>query len=1085
MQVERGASSKHPFFFFSFCHFALYNASACVFAYFDLAFARLLAQNRLSQFLRRENCPFRKEISLSKPSLNRETISFADFGAKWSVDLFALMLFVEHIGSLAVLDFETTGLDPAQGAEILEIGAVLLDAKSTQLTTVHSLVRVQGEIPPGITRLTGICPDHLREAPRIEEVKQEIADLLRGRVILAHNAEFEKKFLGRWIDSDFQSDTFSSNNEKMRYLDTQDLLAVTYPDTPTLRLDWFTAKLLGRTEQHRGLEDAIDTLCVLAHIAEGAHRGRETRYGVVREALQNYAPQSPWLALLADAKLRLDFASHAEFIEIDPTKEVPVPFDADAIAAALRDVERGRRHFENYQFREGQVELARKFVLALSGDSEEKITLLEGGTGIGKSLAYLAAAIPYAMETAKSGDRRPVVISTRTKLLQDQLLKKDIAAAARFLGYPDLRAIAMKGRANYACARRLQSVLEEGCDRGSAAGKQGHLFSDEDMAYATLFSASQIRVSGELGSIASGIRRRFVPLSTLLRHSVSYRSDQCTREQCAASSPCAFGKKRAALSQAHLIVANHDLLLRWPPDYPSFTHLIVDEVHELAGVADEAYAQEVAPEALLDDFDEAFGNLGKGKKTRALVTKKQLQVLGEEEVRRWRRELDQDSKALGRLLGAASTGCADEYGGVPVSAFLRPVDPTEKRTQEAQGRAVRFHKNLPKLREHAEILSGRLQKIAQELDKICEKNTQDECEVTTLNRVVSNFKQAAENLSIAFLDSTQNHVISFEDLRSSFDRWRLVLRPVLLEERFREELLSKLECFVGVSASLFVGAKRANGNQVLAQHSFAALGEIGISAQEVQVFAVPSPFPYVEQMRVVALRPSDGIRDFSVPDTANVVKSNSTRGFVQNGFSGDELLKRETVAVLADLARTLDGRTLGLFTNLKRMNEVADLLAETLREDGIEILTPRAAGDDPAQLVERFRKGRCVLLGARSFWQGLDIAGDALQAVVIEKYPFEVPTELRKRREARLKETGMNTFEIYTLAKMMLYLKQMVGRLIRSENDRGIVVIVEGRTDKGYFKKLDRALPAGSKICVAQRSELGKFLRELGIGKKQ
>lgn len=1006
------------------------------------------------------------------------TLSYPDFGSKWKIDLTALMPFVEHLGALAVLDFETTGLDPERGAEIIEIGAVLLDAGSTQLTTVHSLVRMQGEgrIPPAIERLTGIRDTELREAPCIDAVKSELTELLRHRVILAHNAEFEKNFLSQYVDRLFASDTFMSNGlEVARYLDSQDLLAITYPDTPTLRLDWFASKLLERTEKHRGLEDAIDTLCVLAQIAEGARRG-ETRYGVAREALQNYVPQSPWLELLPDTKSHSLSLPHSDFVAIGETTESPVPFDADAIAAALRDLARGRRYFKNYQLREGQVELARKFVSALSGDCETKITLLEGGTGIGKSLAYLAAAIPYVMETAAASDRRPVVISTRTKLLQDQLLQKDIAAAARFLGYPELRAIAMKGRANYACARRLQSVLAEGCDRESTAGKQGNLFSD-GMAYAALFSASQIRVSGEVGGVAPGIRRRFEPLSDLLRHSVSYRSDQCTREQCAAASPCAFGMKRKALAQAHLIVVNHDLLLRWPPDYPSFTHLIVDEVHELAGVADEAYAQEVVPEALLDDFDEAFG---KGK-TRAIVTKKQLQALGEDEVKRWRKELDQDFKALDGLL----KGCPDEYGSVPVSAFLCPIDPSERNSKGVRERSERFHAKLPALRELAEVLSGRLQKTASELRKICKENIQNECEIPTLDRVVSNFEQAAENLKIAFTDSTHEYVVAFENLPTKdrrFDRWRLVLRPILLATRFQEEFLSKLECFAGVSASLFIGTKRIGENRKVTQDSFAALGEIGINEQDVQIFAVPSPFPYAEQMRVVALRPSDDIRDFSAPDTASAVKSNSTRGFAQNGFSGDEILKRQTAEVIADLARALGGRTLGLFTSLKRMNEVADLLAETLREDDIEVLTPRAAGDDPALLVERFRNERSVLLGARSFWQGLDIAGDALQAVVIEKYPFEVPTELRKRREARLKETGMNTFDRYTLAKMMLYLKQMVGRLIRSEEDRGIVVIVEGRTDKNYFKKLDRALPPGSKICVAERSELKNFLRELKIG---
>ena len=109
------------------------------------------------------------------------------------------------------------------------------------------------------------------------------------------------------------------------------------------------------------------------------------------------------------------------------------------------------------------------------------------------------------------------------------------------------------------------------------------------------------------------------------------------------------------------------------------------------------------------------------------------------------------------------------------------------------------------------------------------------------------------------------------------------------------------------------------------------------------------------------------------------------------------------------------------------MRDVAELLGEKLRGEGFDILMPRRATDDPSALVERFVRSGGILLGARTFWQGLDIPGPALQAVVIEKLPFEVPTELRKRREARIKAAGRDAFDRYTLGKMLLNLKQMTG----------------------------------------------------------
>jgi ATP-dependent DNA helicase DinG len=165
------------------------------------------------------------------------------------------------------------------------------------------------------------------------------------------------------------------------------------------------------------------------------------------------------------------------------------------------------------------------------------------------------------------------------------------------------------------------------------------------------------------------------------------------------------------------------------------------------------------------------------------------------------------------------------------------------------------------------------------------------------------------------------------------------------------------------------------------------------------------------------------------------------------------------------------------------MRDVGERLADALRGEGYDVLLPRRATDDPSALVDRFKRSRGggVLLGARTFWQGLDIPGDALQAVVIEKLPFEVPTELRRRREARLRSQGDDAFERYTLGVMLLNLKQMVGRLVRSEEDRGVVVIVEPRADRRYFERLGEALPPGCSVRFASLDELAGVLAEVGL----
>ena len=901
-------------------------------------------------------------------------------------------------GPLAVVDLETTGLAGDPDAEVLEFGALLVDPGGGGVTLARSLVRPSRPLPRVIRRLTRLGDADVADAPRAAELAGAVRTLLAGRALVAHNAPFERHFLARFAAPELADAS---------YLDTQDLLALTHPDAPDLRLETFTRRLLGSDERHRALDDALDTARVLCAVGRGADAG-EARYAAARRALETYAPESPWAPLLGKGEALAAAPERPQYVPIGESGVPPVPFDEDAIAAVLADEARCRRFLPGYRVRDAQIELARRFARALGRGG---MLLAEGGTGVGKSLAYLAAAIPFALERSARPARSPVVISTRTKLLQDQLLEKDIAVAARLLGRPELRAMSIKGRANYVCQRRLEAVLAE--------GREPRLFAEDRMAYAVLFACARTRAFGEIGALPPVLLRRFRALHGLRRRSVSPRAQHCSREQCAAHPGCPFGRRRAALADAHVVVANHDLLLRWPPDYPPFEDAIVDEAHELADVADEVYAVEVRPEEILDRLDEVFGRPDEPGAAALLSGRRRRGAL--RDARAWRRSVAQDLAALGRALG----GEASEYGEIQLPDPPGPA--------------------FAPARERAETAWQRLEALGQVVVRFAEE--EGENRGPSLARAAEELAEAARGLRLAFTGTGGEAVAAFERVAPPWDRWRLAVRPVSPADPFHERFLRTLRCFAGVSASLFV-----------AGDAFPALGVLELeerAPEPPERVSVPSPFPYAEHMRAAALQ-----------------------------CEGD--LVEETAAVLEDLARRLSGRTLGLFTSLARMNQVAEILAERLRPDGIEVLAPRGAADDPNALVERFRRGgEAVLLGARTFWQGLDIPGPDLQALVIEKLPFEVPTQLRKRREARMKAAGIDAFSRDTLGKMLLYLKQMVGRLIRSEEDRGIVVIVEGRTDRGYFRRLDDALPPGVRFRVARRDELPELLREVGIEESQ
>ncbi len=1013
-----------------------------------------------------------------------------------ALPLNALSPWIDSVGPVAIVDLETTGLPDSRSTEILEIGLILLDPGEDTVGVASTLVRPSRSIPSLISRITGIFDEDVSSAPSLASIRQEVFDALSGRLLVAHQADFEKSFLGREVHPLLGS---------ARYLDTQEILSLTYPDAPDLRLETFARLLLDREEQHRAFGDALDAACVLGEIARAAQSG-SARALKVRRILNEHLPASPWLGLFesnAGAAVRGtgrvfdgdspenlfvgaegsgdegagqdeagDFASLAtcaesgsgsggasaralnvddaflhgnaderaleepvadgRFLSIGESDEEPVPFELDAIVDALADAERGGRHFPGYHVREEQLILAREFVHVLADGGVAK---LEGGTGVGKSLAYLAAAIPFAVAQSEAGSREPIVISTRTKLLQDQLLRKDIAAAARFLGYPQLRALSIKGRANYVCERRLAGALGEADDPA--------LLDELRMDYALLEACARIRPHGEVGTVPTAVLRRHPKLRELLRLSVAARADQCSREQCSHERRCPFGQHRRALAKAHLVVANHDLLLRWPPDYPSFSKVIMDEGHEVGGVAEEVFAIRVRPEDVAERLDELFGAPVRRAQRRyassGLVAESESRSEADA-LKQNRRDVMLELMGLGRTMSERK----DSFGGAELPVNAGAAMPAAAELADIAAARLEY------LCAHA-LREGPAQRrvpgqdsnglpTAPQRDLDAEEETQ-----RSISSHVEALLGAAEGLRTAFAPDNDDYVGAFEGLDTPYDRWSLVLRPVSPGEAFRDQFLGKLSSLAVVSATLFVG-----------KDDHAALGEIGLaneSMPESWSRAVGSPFPYERAMRVVAID------------------------------SQCELVE-ETAQTLATLARTLQGRTLGLFTSLARMRDTADRLSTLLAGEGIEVLLPRRASDDPGALVERFRKakGGAVLLGARRFWQGIDVRGDDLQAVVIEKLPFDVPTELRRRRDDRMRAAGEDPFSRASLGRMLLHLKQMSGRLIRSETDRGIVVIVDARQDRRYFRRLQDAFPDGVKIEIAPREALPKIAAELGLG---
>ncbi|MEA3439733.1 MAG: exonuclease domain-containing protein, partial [Chloroflexota bacterium] len=359
--------------------------------------------------------------------------------------------------SIVALDLETTGLNSNDDA-IIEIGAVRFNKNRTEAEWT-SLINPGCRIPPFITQLTGINDQMVLNAPSIYDVLDELVSFIGDLPLLGHNLKFDLAFL--------QKHPILKWNDR---IDTYDLASVLLPGASRYNLVALADALrVYYPTHHRALDDAKATRDVYLRLYEEAqHLPNDLLSNIVQlgESVEwpGYLPFRQVLIEKTNANLEFTgqtsvtnqhlFAKKTEH-PISPLTPVPepVPLDIDEATAILEPGGEFSKHFPQFEFRYHQVEMLRSVAQALS---EGRHLMVEAGTGVGKSFAYL---IPAGLWSLQNNQR--VVISTNTINLQDQLINKDLPDLNDALGW-QLRAMVLKGRSNYLCPRRLESLRRRG-----------------------------------------------------------------------------------------------------------------------------------------------------------------------------------------------------------------------------------------------------------------------------------------------------------------------------------------------------------------------------------------------------------------------------------------------------------------------------------------------------------------------------------------------------------------------------------------------------------------------------------------------
>lgn len=906
------------------------------------------------------------------------------------------------LDKFVVCDLETTGLSPHRH-EIIEFGLVRVEGGEIK-DTLHSLIRPRQKLPVGIRRLTGLADGDFQNSPELGEVLPRVLDFLQGHPLVGHNVSFDKEFLEA-----------AAGKIGNPIYDTLELARIVLPFSPGYRLNDL-CRFLGieNKNEHRALSDALATVelyhRLIAFLKELDVKILFSLHAFLQRAASSWAV--PLALLIREA------AQDALDTKITPVlffAEPGFPDEPGDAVAGQKELSPGAgelpsllapegllaARMENYEYRPQQIEMISAVVRALT---EKKHLLMEAGTGTGKSLAYLIPVIHHALT---NGER--VVVATYTINLQGQLWQKDVPGLTTALSWP-CRTVLLKGRQHYLCLRRWLNILTAGnWSAGEAA------FWARVLVWATKTK------TGDRAELNLNLREQ--ECWSL----ICADSEGCLGALCPWLRNCYVTRARKAAEAANLIITNHSLLfsdLRADNRLlPVYGPLIIDEAHHLEDVATEQLGTRVT-RAQFKRWLNAVGRLL--TRLTGLIPPAEAPFWGE-----LLRKAQEERQKAGR---AADIFFADLVELIRERAGWGARE-SGRYTLRLRGEGEKKIPSLEPGYANLSLACSQLLKCLQQIVNLLEGWLIIEREWQNYYGETLGHLAAGKDLEARFAfilgREEENYVYWVEAaVLEESPEISLHAAPVYVGKLIYEHLFEPKETIVLTSATLSVEGDFS--------YFMERVGLDLVPSERLTKVLVDSPFRYDQQALLC------------------VVKNVPLQGEVAEEEYFEALL-----AVLTDLIRVVQGKMLVLFTSHRSLQETYRRLKGFCEETDIYLLAHNIDGSR-ARPVEEFRSNeRSVLLGAASFWEGVDIPGDALSCVVIVKLPFGVPdVPVVQARLEDLSRRGKDGFRHFTLPQAVLRFKQGFGRLIRTIQDRGVVVVLDHRLiSRRYGEQFLNSLP--------------------------
>lgn len=922
-----------------------------------------------------------------------------------------------------LLDFETTGLE-ASSSEIIEVGAIRVEGLN-EVARYHTLVKPKSPIPAIITEITGITNAEVENAPPIEAVADAIAEFLGDLPIVAHNSKIEQDFLDQHVSPLVGGRVFTVHN-------SIDPLALLLPESHSHSMEtmrnWAGVDL---DNAHRADKDCLDLLKILQYSHAWMLRERPWIGAVVDHFLQNWwwawffragfdsLEIKPSLLELLERPFLGDLR---EFEKKDDERTIPEKIDVPK--AEVLSVLHGekKRASEKFAFRESQFQMSERVRVAL--ENGERVAI-EAPTGTGKSVAYL---VPGVLAAERTGS--PLVVSTHSKALQDQLLEMDVPLVADLLG-KEVRATTVKGQENYLCLRKLHqecSFLPSDEDAPDGPATEERYCAAFVVTLAKVAGGTRARVA-ELDRVSNYLRIRFGSMSGFLEkvkaHFTTTKGPPCTFYK-----SCHYFDSARIAHQSDVVIANHSLVFHWPEHLPKIRNIVFDEAHHLEDQLTDAYEIAVKETDLADDVDRLLTASRGRKLTDGTRIRRLLDSLtlpkgpnGESRLDDFLAPIQTRLREMTVLVpGALSRKGARDSGGYevdldlvkyekdPVMDGLRNLADALRATADYLGAAREAVLSGPlKTDPAADILqlhahsmaayadgvtaaikdpSAAAVKKAADLRETTPESPRRTDKVTDSADTGAPAKPAAPNfLRLLYWNPREN-------------TWRIEVSPIEVKG-LATEFFAEARTIALTSATLSSGANPTF-----------VTDRIGLALSK-PFASLPSPYPLARQ--ATAFFPSDA----SQPGTP--AHLDAIIGFAEQ------------------TARILGGRTMLLMTANNRLRHAAEVLRERLEKHGIQVFD--SVSDRRA--IDAFRGAeRALLIGSERYGEGIDLPGRQLACVIIEKMNESMTRG--PLAEARKGRTRFGLFD-YDFPLRMIWLKQRVGRLIRSADDRGAIVVFDPR----------------------------------------